>query len=140
MIYDKNWIGLTRMVKIGLTRMANGVSFLASHSSSIERTSSILGKLGTAPVHRTPLGHKMRKINCISQKTWNRLRVWLRENTGIKDPAAALGLPGGRGRPRAAKWWTKEVDSGVSQQVKQRDAKSTPTAVRNKNLLHHDLR
>ena len=60
------------------------------------------GKLGAALVHRDPPGVvlRLRKIQCISQKTWNYLRCWLRGGPG---PLAAQGGRAAKGPGRGKK-------------------------------------
>src|SRR5208283_1776933 len=54
---------------------------------------------GTAPVHRDPPEpvYRLRKIQCISQRTWNGLRVWLRQSLAKPEPARPLAPQGGKG-------------------------------------------
>jgi hypothetical protein len=80
---------------------------------------------GAAPVHRDPPQpvYQLRKIQCISQRTWNGLRVWLRQSLAKPELARPLAPQGGRGakgRARARKTSPHKsirVDSGVSPQV-----------------------
>src|SRR5258706_3812397 len=60
---------------------------------------SINFKCGAAPVHRDPPQpvYRLRKIQCISQRTWNGLRVWLRQSLAKPEPARAPRPPGGKG-------------------------------------------
>ena len=53
---------------------------------------------GAAREHRDPSqpGYRLRKIQCISQRTWNRLRLWLREPVA-KPEASAPRPPRGEG-------------------------------------------
>lgn len=77
---------------------------------------------GAAPVHRDPPQpvYRLRKIQCISQRTWNGLRVWLRQSLAKPEPARPLAPQGGRGakgraRPRkTSPQKAIRVDSGVS--------------------------
>ena len=94
---------------------------------------------GAAPVHRDPPQpvYRLRKIQCISQKTWNHLRRWLR---GAPGPLAAQGGEGGQGAGGRKKSKNKVMDSGVSHQVKLGSEKQHPcSAVHLSTLLHHDL-
>jgi hypothetical protein len=83
---------------------------------------------GAAPGHRDPPQpvYRLRKIQCISQRTWNGLRVWLRQSLAKPEPARLLVPQGGRGakgraRPRKTpSKRSKRVDSAVSLQVKPR--------------------
>jgi hypothetical protein len=85
-------------------------------------------KNGAAPVHHDPPQpvYRLRKIQCISQRTWNALRVWLRQSLAKPEAARPLAPQGGRGaKGRAARKnyppkKSKRVDSGVSLQVKPR--------------------
>ncbi len=54
---------------------------------------------GAAPVHRDPPQpvYRLRKNQCISQKTWNYLRRWLRGAPGPLAARGGGGRPGGRG-------------------------------------------
>ena len=61
---------------------------------------------GAARVHRDPPQpvYRLRKIQCISQRTWNGLRVWLRQSLAKPETARPLAPRGGRGGqgPRAS--------------------------------------
>jgi hypothetical protein len=80
---------------------------------------------GAAPVHRAPPQpvYRLRKIQCISQRTWNGLRVWLRQTLAKPEPARPLASQGGREakgraqRKKRASQNPKKVDSGASLRV-----------------------
>src|SRR5216684_1975046 len=81
---------------------------------------------GAAPVHRDPPQpvYWLRKIQCISQRTWNGLRVWLRQSLAKPEPARPSAPLGGRGgaegrarRKKRSSKNPKRVDSGVSLRV-----------------------
>jgi len=77
---------------------------------------------GAAPVHRDPRSrfYRLRKIQCISQRTWNGLSV-VASVAGEASGRRALG-PWGPRAARAKKKFARQnynVDSGVPPQVKQ---------------------
>jgi len=106
----------------------------------------ILEKYGAAREHRDPSqpGYRLRKIQCISQRTWNRLRLWLREPVA-KPEASAPRPPRGEGGGRGAlgaknfRGKIKTVDSGVSHRVKPRcDKRTLCSAIHQQSLLRDD--
>src|SRR5438128_9413653 len=88
--------------------------FIIPKSSHIPRPEARRKReeVGAAPVHRDPPQpvYRLRKIQCISQRTWNGLRVWLQRPRAPWPPRGEGGPRGARRerilRHKNRKWWT----------------------------------
>ena len=85
-------------------------------------------RLGAAPVHRDPPQpvYRLRKIQCISQRTWNGLRVWLRQSLAQLEPAGPLAPrgEGGQGACAAEKKIVQKSEKSGQRGLTPRDTKA----------------
>ncbi len=91
---------------------------------------SIVSRLecGAAPVHRDPPQpvYRLRKIQCISQRTWNGLRLWLRQSLAQPESARPLAPQGegGQGARATAKNFTPKIEKSGQRGVTSGETKA----------------